>query len=73
MSANAYDCLGILAQVIAKTGPDRRKIRDGLAAMNWPQFGYEGITGMTYFDRGGDTFKPAFVKVVKDGKFVAAD
>ena len=73
MSANAYDCLGLLAQVIAKTGPDRRKIRDGLAAMNWPQFGYEGITGMTYFDRGGDTFKPAFVKVVKDGKFVAAE
>jgi branched-chain amino acid transport system substrate-binding protein len=41
--------------------------------MNWPQFGYEGVTGMTYFDRGGDSFKPAFVKVVKDGKFVAAD
>jgi len=73
MSANAYDCLGLLAQVIAKTGPDRKKIRDGLAAMNWPQFGYEGITGMTYFDRGGDCFKPAFVKVVKDGKFVAAE
>ncbi len=73
MSANAYDCLGLLAQVIAKTGPDRRKIRDGLAAMNWPQFGYEGVTGMTYFDRGGDCFKPAFVKVVRDGKFVAAE
>ena len=72
MSANAYDCLGILAAVIAKTGPDRNKIRNGLAAMNAPQFGYEGITGLTFFNSKGDTFKPAFVKMVKDGKFVPA-
>jgi branched-chain amino acid transport system substrate-binding protein len=72
MSANAYDALGILAHVIAKTGPDRRKIRDGLAAMTWPQFGYNGVTGLTYFDKKGDTAKPAFVKMVKNGKFVVA-
>ena len=72
MSANAYDCLGILAAVIAKTGPDRNKIRDGLAAMNGPKFGYEGITGLTFFNSKGDCFKPAFVKMVKDGKFVSA-
>lgn len=72
MSANAYDCLGILAQVIAKTGPDRKKIRDGLAAMNWPQFGYKGVTGLTYFNKKGDCSKPAFVKKVENGKFVAA-
>jgi branched-chain amino acid transport system substrate-binding protein len=72
MSANAYDALGILAHVIAKTGPDRRKIRDGLAAMTWPQFGYKGVTGLTYFDKKGDTTKPAFVKMVKNGKFVVA-
>ena len=73
MSANAYDCLGILAQVIAKTGPDRRKIRDGLAAMNWPQFGYKGVTGLTYFNKKGDCSKPAFVKKVENGKFVSAE
>ena len=73
MSANAYDCLGILAQVIAKTGPDRKKIRDGLAALNSKANGYEGITGLTYFDKKGDCAKPAFVKMVKDGKFVAAE
>ena len=73
MSANAYDCLGILAQVIAKTGPDRKKIRAGLAAINSNAKGYDGITGLTYFDEKGDCFKPAFVKVVRDGKFVAAD
>jgi len=73
MSANAYDCLGILAQVIADTGPDRKKIRDGLAAINSIEKGYQGITGLTYFDEKGDCFKPAFVKVVRDGKFVAAE
>jgi branched-chain amino acid transport system substrate-binding protein len=73
MSANAYDCLGILAQVIAKTGPDRKKIREGLAAINSEANGYQGITGLTYFDKKGDCAKPAFVKMVKDGKFVAAE
>ena len=72
MSANAYDCLGILAHVIAKTGPDRKKIRDGLAALNSKANGYKGITGMTYFDKKGNCSKPAFVKMVKNGKFVAA-
>ena len=72
MSANAYDCLGILAQVIAKTGPDRKKIRDGLAAINSKANGYKGITGLTYFDEKGDCSKPAFVKKVENGKFVAA-
>ena len=72
MSANAYDCLGMLATVIAKSGPDRRKIRDGLAAMTWQQFGYKGVTGLTYFDVKGDCSKPAFVKKVENGKFVAA-
>jgi len=73
MSANTYDCLGMLATVIEKSGPDRSKIRDSLAAMTWPQFGYKGVTGLTYFNRMGDCFKPAFVKKVKNGKFVPAE
>jgi branched-chain amino acid transport system substrate-binding protein len=73
MSANAYDCLGILAQVIAKTGADRKKIRDGLAAINSKANGYKGVTGLTYFDKKGDCSKPAFVKKVENGKFVAAE
>ncbi|MBW1775612.1 MAG: ABC transporter substrate-binding protein [Deltaproteobacteria bacterium] len=72
MSANAYDCLGILAQVIGKVGADRKKIRDGLAAINSEANGYKGITGLTFFDKNGDCAKPAFVKMVKNGKFVAA-
>ena len=72
MSANAYDCLGILAQVIGKVGTDRKKIRDGLAALNSEASGYTGVTGLTYFDKKGNCSKPAFVKMVKDGKFVPA-
>lgn len=72
MSANAYDAAGILAQAIAKAGPDRAKIRAYLAEMSTPDKGYQGITGLTTFDANGDTAKPAFVKMVKDGAFVAA-
>ena len=72
MSANAYDCVGILAEVIRKVGPDRKKIRDSLAAMNSPETGYKGVTGVTYFDDVGDCQKPAYVKMVKDGKYVPA-
>jgi branched-chain amino acid transport system substrate-binding protein len=73
MSANAYDCLGILAQVIAETGADRKKIREALAAINSPGNGYKGATGLTYFDKLGDCQKAAFVKMVKNGEFVPAE
>jgi len=72
MSANAYDCLGILAAAIEKAGPDRKKIQKALRAMNNAKNGYKGVTGVTYFDGLGDCQKPAFVKMVKDGKFVPA-
>ncbi len=73
MSANAYDCLGILAHVIEKVGADREKIREGLAAINSPEKGYEGVTGLTYFNEVGDCSKPAFVKKVENGEFVAVE
>ena len=72
MSANAYDCMGILAEVIGKVGKDRVAVRDGLAAYNSPENAYKGISGPTFFDKYGDCQKPAFVKMVKDGKFVPA-
>lgn len=73
MAANSYDCVGILADVIAKVGTDRAAIRDGLQAMNSPETGYKGLTGVTYFDKNGDCQKPAYVAVVKGGAFVAAE
>lgn len=72
MSANAYDCMGILAAVIAKVGADRAKVRDGLAAYNTAANAYQGLTGATFFDKFGDCSKPAAVKMVKGGKFVPA-
>ena len=72
MSANAYDCMAILAEVIGKVGTDRAKIRDGLAAYNAPDMAFKGITGATYFDEVGNCKKEAFIKMVKDGKFVPA-
>ena len=72
MSANAYDAAGMLIQAISKVGPDRAKIRDYLASLDTPEKGYKGVTGNNYFDANGDCQKPAFVKMVKDGKFVPA-
>lgn len=72
MSANAFDAAGIMVQAIAKVGADRAKIRDYLAAMDSPEKGYKGITGLTYFDKNGDCQKPAFVKTVKAGAFIPA-
>ena len=72
MSANAYDATGILLEAIAQAGEDREKIRDYIAGINSPENAYQGIAGMTYFNEVGDTLKPAFVKMVKDGQFVAA-
>jgi branched-chain amino acid transport system substrate-binding protein len=72
MSANAYDAAGILLQAIAEAGADRAKVREYIATINSPENAYEGIAGLTYFNDKGDTLKPAFVKMVKDGQFVAA-
>ncbi|MFP5259687.1 MAG: ABC transporter substrate-binding protein [Acidobacteriota bacterium] len=72
MSANAYDAAGMMIEAIAKAGPDRAKIRAYLAGINSPEKGYKGVTGVNYFDENGDCLKPAYVKMVKDGKFVPA-
>ncbi|NJB67395.1 branched-chain amino acid transport system substrate-binding protein [Desulfobaculum xiamenense] len=73
MSANAYDAAGILLRAIEQAGPDRAKIREYMASMDTPEKGYAGVSGLTYFDANGDAQKPAFVKMVKGGKFVPAE
>lgn len=79
-AALTYDALGMIVEALEKTyDPDadlavnRKAIRDHLASLDTPEEGYKGITGLTYFDRNGDTVnKPAYVKVVEDGKFTTA-
>ncbi len=69
-AALAYDAVGVVAEAIEKAGPDRKAIREYVAAMDSPQKGYAGVAGLTYFNRDGDCMKPLVVAVVKEGKFV---
>ena len=80
-AALTYDAVGMIAEALEKTyNPEafvkdnRKAIRDHLASLDTPEEGYKGVTGLTYFDKNGDTVnKPAYVKIVKDGQFIAAD
>ncbi len=80
-AALTYDAVGMIADALEKTyspeasvADNRKAIRDHLASLDTPEEGYTGVTGLTYFDINGDTVnKPAYVKVVKNGQFVAAD
>jgi branched-chain amino acid transport system substrate-binding protein len=79
-AALTYDAVGMIAEAIEKTynkdatlAENRKAIRDHLASLDTPEEGYKGITGLTYFDKNGDTVnKPAYVKIVKDGQFTTA-
>jgi branched-chain amino acid transport system substrate-binding protein len=79
-AALSYDAVGMIAEAIEKTYKkeaslleNRKAIRDYLASLDTPEEGYKGITGLTYFDKNGDTVnKPAYVKIVKDSKFATA-
>ena len=71
-AALTYDAIGMIVEAIEKGGENRKAIRDHLASINSPEKGYDGITGLTYFDENGDCTKPAYVKIVKDGQFVPA-
>ena len=80
-AALTYDAVGMIAEALEKTynaeaavADNRKAIRDHLASLDTPEEGYKGVTGLTYFDINGDTVnKPAYVKIVKDRQFVAAD
>jgi branched-chain amino acid transport system substrate-binding protein len=72
MSANAYDAAGIIIEAVAKAGADRLKVRDYLASVNSKDKAYVGVTGLIFFDEHGDCQKSAYVKMVKDGKFIPA-
>lgn len=79
-AALTYDAMGMIAEAIEKTYNEeattevnRNDIRNYLAAIDTPEEGYKGITGLTYFDKNGDTVnKPAYVKIVKNGEYTTA-
>ena len=72
-AANTYDAVGLAVAAITAAGLDREKVRSYLAGISSEEKAYQGITGATYFDENGDCLKAAFVKVVKDGKWVSAE
>ena len=72
-AANTYDAVGIAAAAIAVSGNDREKVRAYLASMNSKDKAYDGVAGKTYFDKNGDCLKDAFVKEIKNGKWVGAE
>ena len=72
-AANTYDAVGIGAQAIKAVGRNREKIRDYLASINSKDKAYDGVAGKTYFDKNGDCLKEAFVKKIKNGKWVSAE
>jgi len=72
-TAFAYDAAGIVDTAFRSNHRDRASIEEFLKAMKSPQTGYEGITGVTYFNQKGDAVGRQFrLAVVKNQRFVVA-
>ena len=73
-AAAAYDIIFLLRRVIAQTGTDRTRIRDGLAAVGQGSAAYEGVTGEIAFDDHGDVPKQRVViGQVRNGAVIAVE
>ncbi|NQU64198.1 MAG: ABC transporter substrate-binding protein [SAR324 cluster bacterium] len=72
MTANTFDAFGMAVDAIKAVGENRVKIREYLAGINSAGNGYKGVTGLTYFDANGDCLKAAYVKEIKNGKWVSS-
>lgn len=72
-AANTYDAVRMAGAALAAVGPDREKVRGWLAGIDSPAKAYKGVAGATYFDANGDCLKPAFIKVLRGGKWVSAE
>ncbi|MDR1363110.1 MAG: ABC transporter substrate-binding protein, partial [Spirochaetaceae bacterium] len=67
ITALGFDGYILALDAIQRAGSrDPSAIRDAIAATE----GFEGVTGLIAFDENGDATKPAFIKEVKNGKFV---
>ena len=69
-AASSYDCMHIIANAIATVINDKEEItgeniRKHLAAMR-----YDGVTGLTRFDKNGDVAGKSYTKkIIRNGKF----
>ena len=68
-AAHGYDALKIIALAIEKGGYNSDAIKSELYNIS----NYPGVSGITTFDNNGDVLKPAMIKQVKNGQFVALE
>lgn len=71
--AGAWDIVHLLARGLLEVGPNRRALRDYIAATNGTtRPPYDGVTGRIAFDSAGDVpSKPVVVGVVRSGRMVS--
>lgn len=65
-AAHSFDAFQIIVKALISAGSDSEKIKSFLYKLN----NYQGVTGITSFDKNGDVEKPVSVKTVKDGRFI---
>jgi branched-chain amino acid transport system substrate-binding protein len=72
--AGTYEAIYLLREVIARTGTDRRKIRDALAGVGTSSPAFQGLTGSIAFDTNGDVPNlSVVVGVVRGGTLQPAE
>ncbi|MGE5090911.1 MAG: ABC transporter substrate-binding protein [Bacillota bacterium] len=72
-AAATYDAVYLLRDVIAKSGPSRRSVRDGVVQVN-PANPFQGVTGAIAFDSLGDVpNRQVYIGVVHGGAVQLAE
>ncbi len=72
-AAATYDAIHLLRDVIAKTGPNRERVREGVAQVNFVA-PFQGVTGAIAFDSLGDVpRRQVYIGVVRKGAVQLAE
>jgi branched-chain amino acid transport system substrate-binding protein len=72
-AAHAYDAVMLLVEALREVGPDRRALRDYVAAVGSSRPAFNGATGTIAFDRNGDVVgKEVAIGVIDKGEVVTA-
>ncbi len=64
-AATAYDAVYIVKKAIEIGGYNSEAIKNALYSIQ----DFEGVSGLTSFDKNGDVVKPIFVKIIKNQEF----
>ncbi|MEO8201578.1 MAG: ABC transporter substrate-binding protein, partial [Gemmatimonadota bacterium] len=73
-AVGSYDALHLLAQIIRKTGTDRRNIRNALARIGNEDPAFAGVTRAIAFDSTGDLAdQHVFIGLVHNSRVIPAE